>query len=388
MKATRFKACTVLIIATLGIGGCAGNGNPGVEADSSSGGSSGDTVIVPPSFNVSVSFQSLNYLHDSVPADWSKDCSVPPTASTSATKYITCLLEAHELDLYSRDLKLSVKAPQSQCAYLALAPYWFWRYRAGMGPTSLTITEDQSVTPTTYAISAIQRAASNASAVTATNLNAAPVCSTDYRQNGGPNCCSGFYLKTYRLIPSGGGPPTTTMSMESWGGEIGNCAAGPGAEIAAVDQDAAGWGRGPGNVPIPKLIPANAETQTATWSYTIRKPIELLNATSVYRANYFPMTASPVPDSLASGAYDAASSAHQTYPQPYHEFFCLDAGSEIKARIRLQIRKWNLVSELQQKSGGSWNDSGPENTDPAYPGADMNDYPGWEDIPGYLNGSF
>lgn len=69
----------------------------------------------------------------------------------------------------------------------------------------------------------------------------------------------------------------------------------------------------------------------------------------------------------------AFDSQVSTPTNPYYQYTCFDAGREIKARIRVLVRKWNTVAELHR--GGNPNISGTTPT-----GDPLNDYFGWRDF--------
>jgi hypothetical protein len=303
-------------------------------------------------FKIYTNFSNANvasYLHDTTSTDWSKTCSVSPNATSSSLKYIDCIMEVHELDLFFSSLTLGFNIPANMCEYVQVRPYWHWRGTAGVGPTAVLITVNGSAPPTLTSYTA----SSISPALSASIKDAQVTCSADHSKDpNGKNCCEGSYTLTVRTnTPASGGNPATSsdsVSTVSWGGKVGNCAAGA-MEDWSSERDVTH------NIPGFWIYPAKDGYTGAKSAVKIKAPIDTIHEDVVYTANYFdPLLYTP--PSMTDSVYVTATSFFK--PRLYYEYTCLDEAWDAKARIRLQIRRWTTTEQLAIK--GDWNKAGVE----------------------------
>lgn len=289
--------------------------------------------------------------------DYSTPCSISATSiGTGGTApVITCIDEQAEEDVYSQSVTLQFNVPPEKCAYLEFMPPYYFQYPVGVGPQNVSYT----VTP---------------SGITdgANSLNGQPICPTDFSKdettgNGqtGPNCCLGDYnlqVTTYATAPSGGTTETFSSTTGSWGGNAADCLGGPAMKTQTLYTD---------GFPEPTEYDVNLFGLNATYSIPIPKQNQADSLLSV--ANYMPGISQlatydldswlgSVPSSYFSNLQPAFYPPNGTAPswggiyssvtpldyltQPYYQFDCVDAAFELKARILVQVRAWDLASEV------------------------------------------
>lgn len=275
--------------------------------------------------------------------DWTQPCSVSPSDFGTAAADIVCLAEGHELDLYFQGATVNAAAPTGYCDYVEEKPYYYFYYQPGVG----------NATPAYIA-------------------TGNPSCSYDYTKAGGPNCCVGNWTMT-------GTAPNPDRSG-NYGGSYGNCLMGPNLITSEFTKDI--YGR-------PKSLMTNTALAGVSISRVIKSPINLGGgmASNIGIANYFKpsdhthtSTYSPAADlfggTTAPIAFDTQTDSYSGVSyrtNPFYTYICYDTNREIKARIRLMIRDWNLLTELHQ--GGDPNSNATlSNGDPE------NDFFDWKDF--------
>ena len=399
MSANPKMNCLILAVAaltSLSLVGCgsskAKNGSLVLDSTGTSG-----TSTTPTSANftlgATMGYPAPAYMHNAASADWSGACQVSSTNLQYPpvnAGFIGCYLEVSEFDLYLSSMALQYSAPAGSCDYVEVAPYVAWQYQANIGATTFIEHIDASANMT---ITNITPGNPNLPAGTGVKVqDNAAVCQYDYSKNtpSGPNCCPGKYAATVITMDSTGGT-TTSSAKGDWGGKIGNCAAGPGVEFATTTN----IGTDPINN-MPRVLEISATTGYSG-SVAISSPLSKGYNSDVYVANYMP-SLTGAPGGLIAPAYpnSTASTSSPTgnypiYPRPYYQFTCYTHAKEAKGRILLQVRKWNLASELAKGSAGNWNTSGTE-SDPQSPGSPNDDVAGWQDYSGagidYPQGTF
>jgi hypothetical protein len=250
-------------------------------------------------------------------------------ANNGALLDVRCHLEAEEEDLYFNPVKLQANSGPGVCEYVQYAPYYFWYYNP-----------KQSVdTSAAYPVVATVRSGCN----TTTNAPTAAMCDGNYSGLGGtgPNCDEGKlkYFAQATAVPGGGGPcadsgaPTTEYI--TCGGSKVNCMAGP---VKDLLSDAA---LSTGFRSVIYQSP-NGVTQNWTLSSPISKGdlsnIRIANSTTV---NNCSTTNADVNTWVARAVATPSVTAPYGGAAPYYTFNCLNAASQIKARIRLIIRDWD-----------------------------------------------
>ncbi len=260
-----------------------------------------------------------------------------------ANTFIDCIIEVEELEgAYGGESGISMvmNVPPSMCRYVSYLPYYYFGLDYGVGPTAVVANFD--------ADSNFVSAGSSITGPGAFDSDGKPICDYDYQEAKGPNCCFGTY--SYTEIT----PTATTVTSKKWGGKPGNCAAGSGAVTA------------------PRSNPANLPMRTYYFKpngfneeFTTSKRSTIDADSSLFYANYY------------SGAAPAAFKLSSSYQgNPYYTWYCLDDAHEEIARIRVQIREWNEITEFALGSSGDPDTSGFE----AVSGALINDFDDWLDV--------
>ncbi|MFZ3229051.1 MAG: hypothetical protein WA160_02510 [Pseudobdellovibrio sp.] len=275
--------------------------------------------------------------------DWTQACSVNTADFGTAAADVTCLVEAHELDLYFNGASLSVNLPAGYCDYMVQEPYYYFKTLPGIGPP----------TPAYF-------------------TTGSPPCSFDHSASEGPNCCTGKYISA---------PSATTGEVKSgsYGGKYENCLDGPTYATDNKDEN--------GN---PKYSIQDTTAAGFTTLLKLSSPLSRSANSNASVANYFsPPEHTHVSSGLAATdlfgyttapiafdkQIDNSDIAHiKTYrPNPYYAYTCYDQNQEVKARIRIMIREWNINSELHQ--GGNPDVGGTEAN-----GSPINDWLDWKDF--------
>lgn len=280
--------------------------------------------------------------------DWTQSCSVTNAQLSTPAGDILCLVESHELDLFANGVIFSFAYPPGFCDYVEESPYYYFKSKPGVVANSV-------------AYSTID-----------------PVCPYDYSANGGlgPNCCVGSWD-----MSAGATPATQPARSGKYTGFISNCYSS--SELSDFPVGTNG-------------VPPNKLASRADLGGSVNRIIKGFYAnnssypftSNVRIANYFRPSdhshATSNPLLLTTGIATApiAFDSQMGFPtNPYYQYTCYDTDKEIKARIRVMVRKWNTLAELHQ--GGNPNISGTTpNGDP------LNDFYGWRDfsdvtIPGH-----
>lgn len=275
------------------------------------------------------------------PKDWSGDCQVDVTlANQSTPKDIQCYLEVGELDLWMTDFTINWSAPVANCPYFLENSYWFWQFQPGTGPATL----EYNVNPSGVAYWGAFPPVAGAHLV-----GSGAACNYDYtamKPTAGPNCCMGSYVATVHTYDATGAVTDTTVQGD-WGGQWGNCAGGP------ATYDTKFYRTTDTNEPVPLITWAGGGLTGKT---AVKSPGSRRNRMDMSVANY---VKTPPIDATTY----AVATGHS--PNPYYEFMCLDGAYAVMGRIRLSVRKWDLMSELGKNGNG----------DPALTDPNINGFP-------------
>ncbi len=290
------------------------------------------------------------YIHKD--GDFSAPCVISSSATAHADLDISCILEVEELEgayqtMTNEGIKMVMNTPPGMCRYVTYYPYFYFGDEYGTGPTDVTANYNASGV---FIGGTILPPGSGYFTSTGT-----AVCRYDYSPSNGRNCCLGSYA--LHTVNAG----VTTDSTQDWGGTPGNCAAGSGVDTVPLDIDT--------QLPLPVIAfkpnGFNDEFKTGTL-----EPI-MPYYSSLYYANY------------STGTAPTAFRVGDTYEaNPYYEWACLDDAHEILARIRVQIREWNEISEFDLGSSGDPDTTGSE---PNW-GTPINDLRDWLDVVNSGNG--
>ena len=247
---------------------------------------------------------------------------------------ITCALELGEAQAFHDDLTLRLHVPSFACAFVRVTPYSFYALPAGTGPelVSHEVLEDGTIVDGPY-----------------TSNGQVKECEFNHTGRGGPNCCAGTYRRQ-TIERRAGKPPLIHESKNLWGGQPSACLAGP----ATLTQE-----KHPDGNPKPSLYYTANTGMNRGFEFPApdKQRIESLPGQSLtWNVNYY--------DPLKGVPAGMLSQTQEFIPSAAYAFECLDAAGDLKARVRLAVRKWN--SEVR------------EGLDPA---SGPNDFPGWDDSP-------
>jgi len=248
------------------------------------------------------------------------------------------------------------------CAYVDVYPFWFFQHKADLAgtaegaPISYTITDSG---PPVF-----DTVAGGDGGGVAQIVGNKVYCKYDYSWESpvaGPNCCEGTYTATVTTCVTNPAPTTCTVSssLQTWGGQYGNCASGPAADSKWGARDKIH------NYPMGKIFAGYGGVAQAV---QIPAPAKLgpLNS-DMYSANYVKNTP---PAALTD------VSIVQPEIGPSYVFICLNNNQEAIARIDLTVRKWDTFTEILKQQNGNPEVYGPETP---FPG-DKLDYYGWDDL--------
>lgn len=286
------------------------------------------------------------YIH--LKDDFDSPCSVSATATSLADKDITCTVEVEELEGKFHGIDMVLNVPTSMCKYVSHLPFYYFGETYGTAPATanINILPDGTLDPTS-------NVGAGGSLTAAGELR----CDYDYSADGGPNCCIGD-TNIVRRTDFGTPEQVSTPETKTWGGQPGNCVAGPGSAAKRNKVD---------NMPIPTIY---YSTTGFSQSFPVAGSLEVTNAESYYYANFF-----------TGATYPTAFKMLSTYTaNPTYYWTCYDDALEVKSRIQVEIREWNEMDEFALESTGDPDTTGIQ-TDWLTP---INDWPDWDDM---LNGA-
>ena len=321
------------------------------DSDSSSSGSVVPGIVdANGGFNIKINnpTSTNHYIHKA--GDFTTGCSVAANETSFANQDITCIVEIEELAGANTGVKMVANAPPGMCKYVWHLPYYYFGLDYGDGPSAVVARFDADG-------NFMSSGGAPPSSITGPGVfdqNGSVVCNYNYAAIEGPNCCTGDY--TLRTIT----PTSDTTINASWGGKVGDCSAGAGLTMTSRDKVR--------NLPMGQYhyagVGFNKEFDTG-----VRSVID--GDSSIYYANYY------------SGAAPAAFKLTGDYPaNQYYTWTCLDDSAEIVARIRVQIREWNEISEFELEASGDPDTGGPETPwdSVTSPAEAINDFADWLDI--------
>ena len=258
---------------------------------------------------------------------WTTPCRID-AAATGGDRDITCIVEAHELDLYYFGIGLRFNVPPSMCNFVVQKLPYYYRYRPGIG--AVNSYDNMNGTTTNGGMPAGTKS---------------PKCQFDYSTGGGPNCCDGDYtLYTYSDDSTSAIDKVVATQMK-WGGKASACLHGPGMSLAKGFSPISGY-------PLDTLF--YIEGVGINIGYFLTPGLSSSLYSNVYAANYFKAADHVLLRPLSTTAVG--------YPntQLYHEFLCLDRAKEISASIKVMVREWNTAAEILTGAAGNPDVTGTE----------------------------
>ncbi len=284
---------------------------------------------------------------------------------TTSNVDLSCIIDMPEGDIYAKDLEIIYNIPPgNMCRYLVRSPQWFYNVETGIGPEKIIV----NVTNATNASGDLTNVSTtckfDTGAVLAScsgdpeiRVEYTPTarkfsCIYDHTGEDGPNCCIGNYEVTTNVVTNGG-PTVTTIAKSDWGGSYKNCIGGGGRSNWTVSK----------KIGLPAALVQFTEatgikaTQTVTAPTNFPSPLNTLTS-SIHTAGYYGgyanhthtgfvdlVTTSTMPFFYAP--IDDRSGTPMYTGQPSWDFYCYDAGFEIKHRIRVTVKDWDTLPDFQ-----------------------------------------
>lgn len=305
---------------------------------------------------------------------FSNACAVSKDATSNED--ITCIIDIPEADLFAKPLELKHNVPKGgMCRYLVRYPYYFYNQEVGVGPkvlastTTITRNASNDITGVAHSCTVDSIAYPGCTGIPEINTTLSVggvsfACTYDKSTSGKTNCCSGSFDMSKTIID---GTTNTTVTTGSWGptdfplgcyggwGRINALKSDTGASVAATS----------GIIEFAK----NGLKQV----HKITPPSQLRNVppgskASMHVANFYGNTAlwptiTGAADHTHVGYVLNAVPADQTR-KPYfiapvddltgdpipetsdsYEYLCLDEAYEIKHRIRVYVRDWDVYAD-------------------------------------------
>lgn len=283
-----------------------------------------------------------NVMH--LDSDWTKSCSIDVNQSAVTAKDIICNLEVEEGDLYFHPWTMDWTVPVGACPFVAVEPYWFMQWSAGVGSSSFSYT--------ILSNGSIANLSDSSNTVIANGNEVS--CKYDHTKEypEGPNACQGAYTANITTITTSG--TTSSVTNGKWSGAIGNAVSGPGGDLPRTSFT---------KLPLTMYYDSYAGRSE---SVKIKAPInhnDRVDKTNLYVENYM-LNPAALPGALTP------------YGNNYYTFYCLDGGHEVLGRIRVAVRGWNLASELAKGAAGDPTSTGGESSGVG----DKNDRHNWDDV--------
>lgn len=270
--------------------------------------------------------------------DFDKLCVVKSDETNNTEKDIECIIEAEELEAKYHGIKMVANIPPEMCRYFTYTPFYYFGLPYGSA--------DGAEVTLNYNADGVFQSGSSTDPNIQITAGGEPRCVFDHTKRDGPNCCTGeITLKTI----TDGGP--ATIENRFVGGMPGNCVAGPGMRMPRSSSN---------GMPMSTITFVK---DGASVEFEVEPTISMANSEAYFYANYR-LPATPLPMAWMVGSHH------------YYRWTCYDDAKEVKARISVQIRDWNEMSEFLLKGLGDPDTGG---TEPFW-GTEYNDYWDWDDI--------
>lgn len=325
--------------------GCSGGGGSAAgQTDSPST----STNVVPTDFYVSVANSDKLTNHMRTVGSFATNCSITP--SSSSNQDLTCIVDAPEGDVNFHGIELTYNVPPGACTYLSRYTYWYYNEEIGYGPKAVgikkTVNDDGKVLTMSCSENGnpVYGPCSGMVEYTTDSSDGSYTCVYDRTGMDLHNCCLGDYTYTLETTVQSSGAVTTTNEQKSWGGDIKNCIGGPG-KTNWKWYSKSGY-------PTGVIVPA---TNGITETYKVKGPKFTVNdGLNMPVANFYtpalhthdgyvlnrvstlPYFVDPIDDRDG----DEIPTANIGYT-----FMCEDQAYEIKNRITVYVREWDLYSD-------------------------------------------
>lgn len=303
---------------------------------------------------------------------------------TSASAYIRCVVDVDELDGFNNAWTLINTAPGDVCAYRGFRSYYYSIANVDNAPDYVSYEEDTEsgeVSNVFYYYDVVPDPSDSTPTANGTTIRVPPpgmliasaddvLCPYDYSNRGeGKNCCKGQYTPLV-FDPDNLATPGNFLEAKEWGGDPKNCFHGPAMEDS-LPKASNGF---------PAYFYTKVEGAGFRDTYSIASPNEKRDS-QVYLANYYDPTVHAANDQSVAGETNVPVAIQPGigYGFPFYRYDCLDANSEIVARIDVQFREWNIKSQIAVAGGAGDPDQRGSESSPF--GAQCNnDFFDWDDL--------
>lgn len=328
-------------------------------------------------FYVGIDSQVTPIAHVHLSSGYSNPCVIPQSTTTSQD--LDCYIEVPEGTLRYNGIHLKINQPAQMCNVIGYYPYWYYNEEVGYGPTSVTINTEKTILASgdiTWSASADCTVGNDGNpGVPDGNCNNQSELVLNYSSTDGGvqgfcvydksgighnhNCCLGTYRKVVNVTTFDIALATTTVDTtitdESWGGNMLECVGGQGHgwsfldsndfPIGAVFQNDSSDPATPNSKEITIMAPSSAVKVEANRSFQ----------NNIHAANYYDPTAH-----THTGSIVAATSTAPFYVDPIEDrsgspmisgssnyvVDCLDAAEEVKHRMTVHVREWNSYADF------------------------------------------
>lgn len=310
------------------------------------------------------------HVHQSNSFDLS--CSVDPNTA-SPKQDIDCIIDIPEAELYHRGLNIVYNVPPSMCNYLRRSTYWFYNVGVGYGPSTIVITRTITDGVVTASTCNVDGGGAGPCATVSNEVVINPVtleatCIYDRTKiNSGKNGCFGNYTRTVTdttvvTTPFSSNVGPAVVTQQSWGGAITNVIGGAakntawpmtpvsGLPMALVAPSVSGILKE--NYKLPAPITSNNQTSNVDIANYYDPALHTHQGFSVVRTSTLPYFIDPVDDISGSAiplsltTTDIALGRYLVKAQDTYEFECLDQAQEVKHRIRVKVREWDVYQDF------------------------------------------
>ena len=274
---------------------------------------------------------------------------------------ITCFLEVGELDLYELGLDIDITAGTSMCEFVEFQPFSYYQYRPyktdlkervyylisrnSCDFSNLSTSSNLFKSTTTISSGAIDPA-TNENNLILLEITLDHLCSGNYDET---LCDSGRYsYNSISITNDTSVEGSTKCSYEitkkdvNCGGHHSDCISGPKKDIALEGEARSFIHPSYSSIrqnykfasPIERNEFSNKRLANFTNSNNCSNEINKYVYESQIWKNYTELKNLQSPNSGILSPFSTSS--------PYYEFYCLDSAYEVKAKIKLLVRDWNL----------------------------------------------
>lgn len=321
----------VLLLATVGATGCAGNDQrqplpdwrDGYETATLDGGApyvmgdvDGGANQPPPDDTFAIRVpEGLTWpmrIGKRKPAGEPCAIEYDPNIGFAPSKKIECIIDVEELDLWVNGLAYDIVVPEGMCSFILHVPYIFENFRVCAGPAEVSYT----------------RHADGTFSDEVNSIEGVPVCPCDHSRLDAlaPNGCTGQYTLRAKDATTG----EVAVSIHAWGGEsqLGKSYYGAGYQQENARFSASG-------LPMPYYVYVAREAHV---EHAVYDGVSDEYPSTVVFANYY---------DPKDHDGDMPAALKGQYARKDYEAYCLDDAQETIAHISFVVREWNEDKEFE-----------------------------------------